>query len=36
VILPTSSPGVTLPLAIVGDALINHPPYIWLLIGLPI
>ncbi len=36
VILRTSSPGVTLPLAIVGDALINHPPYIWPLIGLPI
>ena len=36
VILPTSSPGVTLPLAIVGDALRNHPPYIWQLIGLPI
>lgn len=36
VILRTSSPGVTLQLAIVGDALINHPPYIWPLIGLPI
>jgi hypothetical protein len=36
VILWTSTLGVTLPLAIVGDALINHPPYIWPLIGLPI